>query len=68
MSTVGEFLEMGGYAGFVWPAFGITALVMLTLLVVSLRNLRVRLAKLAALQAARDNCRPGKPTGEAAKK
>ncbi len=61
---MGEFLEMGGHAGFIWPAFGITALVMGALLVVSLHNLRSRRAKLAALQAERGQCRPGRPAEE----
>ncbi|MGF1610656.1 MAG: heme exporter protein CcmD [Kiloniellales bacterium] len=47
------FFEMGGYAGFVWPSFGITALVMIGLLVVSLRELRSRERTLAVLEAAR---------------
>jgi heme exporter protein D len=61
---MGEFLEMGGHAGFIWPAFGITALVMGALLVVSLRDLRSRRAKLAALQAERGQGRPGRPAEE----
>ena len=40
MDVIGEFLAMGGYAAFVWPAFGATALVMVGLLLVSLRSLR----------------------------
>ena len=28
-----DFIYMGGYAGFVWPAFGLTALLMIGLLV-----------------------------------
>ena len=44
------FLDMGGYAGFVWPAYGVTALVMLALLIASLRALRKRQAALDALE------------------
>jgi heme exporter protein D len=44
------FLDMGGYAGFVWPAYGVTALVLLVLLVASLRSLRKRQAALDALE------------------
>ncbi len=40
---------MGGYAGFVWPAFGISALVLVGLLVLSWRGLKAREAELAAL-------------------
>lgn len=52
-----SFFEMGGYAGYVWPSFAITALVMIGLLVVSLRELRRRERTLAALEAARPNRR-----------
>lgn len=31
---------MGGYAGFIWPAYGIAALVLVGVLVVSLLQLR----------------------------
>ena len=41
---------MGGYAAFVWPAFGVTAVVMIGLLVASIRDVRAREAELAALQ------------------
>ena len=41
---------MGGYGGYVWPAFGVTAVVLLGLLLASLRSLRAREEMLAALQ------------------
>jgi len=40
MEQVRSFLAMGGYGAFVWPAFGVTALVMGGLLAASLRRLR----------------------------
>ncbi len=40
MEQLRSFLAMGGYGAFVWPAFGVTALVMGWLLVASLRRLR----------------------------
>jgi heme exporter protein D len=43
------FLDMGGYAGFVWPAYALAALVLLGLLAVSLRQLRKAESELAAL-------------------
>ncbi len=49
MEAVTQFLGMGGYAAFVWPAYGATAAVMIGLLLRSLRTLRVRAAELAAL-------------------
>ena len=48
-----EFLAMGGYGGFVWPAFGLTALVMVWLLVASLRRLRTNERLLARTGGAR---------------
>ncbi len=44
------FLDMGGHGGFVWPAYGLTALVLIALLVTSLRALRRRQAALDALE------------------
>ncbi len=49
---IGSFLEMGGYAGFVWPAYAIAAVVMAGLLVVSLRRLRRAETELSALRDA----------------
>ena len=43
---------MGGYAGFVWSAYGVAALILIGLLVMSWRNLRARQAEVAALEAA----------------
>jgi heme exporter protein D len=45
-----SFLEMGGYAAYVWPAFGITAFVLAALLLASLRSLRAREQMLEGLQ------------------
>ena len=52
MQQVSDFLTMGGYGGFVWPAFGLTALVMVWLLASSLRRLRENERLLARMQAA----------------
>jgi heme exporter protein D len=45
-----SFLDMGDYGGYVWPAFGATALVLVGLLLASVRSLRAKEAALAALQ------------------
>jgi len=50
MDSLSSFLNMGGYAGFVWPSFGISVLVLVVLLVASLRSLSAREATLAQLQ------------------
>ena len=49
-----EFLEMGGYAAFIWPAYGVTLLVLALLVVYSVRRLRRRLAELAHLEGAKE--------------
>ncbi|HEX9768949.1 MAG TPA: heme exporter protein CcmD [Kiloniellales bacterium] len=51
MSSFASFLEMGGYGGFVWPAFALTAAVLLALLVDSLRRLKSGQRTLARLEA-----------------
>ncbi len=40
MEQIRDFLAMGGYAAYVWPAFGASALVLGWLWVGSLRRLR----------------------------
>ncbi len=49
MEQLQDFLAMGGYGGFVWPAFGASALVLGWLWVSSLRRLR-RLERALAAQ------------------
>lgn len=51
MEGLGKFLAMGGYAAYVWPALGLTALVLGVLLIVSLRAAWRSEAKLAELEA-----------------
>ncbi len=53
MEQIAEYLSMGGYAAFVWPAFAVAAAVMGALALVSRRGLRARQAELEALQSAR---------------
>ena len=57
MEQLTSYLDMGGYAVYVWSSFGITAVVMIGLLVVSLRQARAREAELAALRAQPDGRR-----------
>ena len=51
MDGIAKFLSMGGYAAYVWPALGLTALVLSGLLVASLKSVRRREAELARLEA-----------------
>ena len=46
-----SFFEMGGYAAYVWPAFGAAAVIMIALLLFSIRAMRAREAALRALEA-----------------
>ncbi len=47
-----DFFDMGGYAAFIWPAFGLTFLVMAIMVVSTLRRLRANQRELARLEAA----------------
>ena len=49
-----QFFAMGGYAAFVWPAYGVAAVVLIGLLVQSLRALRAREAEFASLGGDKD--------------
>ena len=57
IQRVAEYLAMGGYAGFVWPAYAVTAVVMVGLLVSSVRSYRARSRELDRLQGAREGSR-----------
>ena len=75
MDAIREFLSMGGYAVFVWPAFGVTALVMIALLAASIRGLRKERQTLELMEVARprrreraagqDNATEGQTSSEA---
>ncbi len=53
MDKVATFFAMGGYAAYVWPAFAITAIVMIGLLIETLHTLHRRERELAELESAR---------------
>ncbi len=52
MDAIREFLAMGGYAVYVWSAYGLAAVVLGTLAIVSLRELAAHRREVAALEAA----------------
>ena len=64
-----EFLDMGGYAAFVWPAYGVTALILAALFVVSWRAAKAHDAKLKILQSTvrrgRRAAQPDRPESDA---
>jgi heme exporter protein D len=51
MDALGHYLDMGGYARFVWPAYGVAAAVLLALVADTLARARRRRAELARLEA-----------------
>jgi heme exporter protein D len=54
-----EYLSMGGYAAYVWPAFGLAFVVLAALLVASRRRLRAGEAALKELEAQHPRRREG---------
>ncbi len=50
MNGIGHWLAMGGYAGFVWPAYGVSAAVLGGLALFSWRRHRLSGEALARLQ------------------
>lgn len=46
-----DYFSMGGYAAFIWPAFALSAIVLVALLVTSLKSLRDSERALDALGA-----------------
>jgi heme exporter protein D len=48
-----EFFSMGGYAAYVWPAYGIAAVILVAMLIASLRGLRRHEALLKTLETNR---------------
>ncbi len=58
MQAICEFFAMGGQGIYIWPAYGITAVVMIAFLVTTLRRLKVREAALKAMRAARQGVEP----------
>lgn len=53
MGDIGAFLAMGGYAGFVWPAYGAALVVLAGLAAHSWRRYRQSTIALDRLQQAR---------------
>ena len=63
MQAISEFLQMGGYGAFVWPAFAVAAVVMVALLVASLRQARANQTALDLLEATRPARRGARRAG-----
>ncbi len=41
MDTLSSFLDMGGYAAFVWPGYGLSAVILVGIAILSVRSLSV---------------------------
>ncbi len=48
-----EFFSMGGYAAFIWPAYGVATIVLCGLLALSLKSMREREALVETLRSRR---------------
>ena len=65
MQVIGTYFQMGGYGAFVWPAYGLAALVMAGFTVTPLRGLRGLQRTLRQLEATTPRRRPRRGTGGA---
>ncbi|MEK9645749.1 MAG: heme exporter protein CcmD [Alphaproteobacteria bacterium] len=57
------FFDMGGYGGYVWPAWGLALVVLAALIVVSLRMMRSRERELSRLESESPRRRRRDPAG-----
>mgnify|MGYP002636102615 CR=1 FL=1 len=53
MDVILNFLRMGGYAGWVWPAYGLATTALVGILVFTLRGLRAREREFEEIRAMR---------------
>ena len=62
MDNFSDFLAMGGYAAYVWPAVGLTLVVLVGFVVTSVRRLRRTRRQLAKLEQLRLETRARRKT------
>lgn len=55
--NIHSFLEMGGYAVFVWPSYGAAALLLAAFTLAAVRSAKKQQARLDALERAREQTR-----------
>ena len=60
MEAFSDFLGRGGYGGFIWPSYGLTFVILVGLLIVSIRALRRGETVLGALRS-REEIVPREP-------
>jgi heme exporter protein D len=54
-----EYFAMGGYAAFVWPSYGVAAILLVVLFLLSARRLQTAEQALDGKDAAEDSMDPG---------
>ena len=55
MNQIAEYLHIGGYAMFVWPAYGLALLGLVGILWLSVSSWKAREAEFMGLKSAREN-------------
>lgn len=60
MNGMDTFFSMGGYAAYVWPAIGLTLVVLIGFVITTLRRLRRTRRALSAVEAALSARRAGR--------
>jgi len=58
MQAVSDYLSMGGYAAFIWPAYGIAALILIAFALDSWLRLKRAAVALRRLEAAQATAKP----------
>ena len=53
-----EFFAMGGYAAYVWPAYGLAAVILIGVWIASARSLKARQAEADAAEVAHPRREP----------
>lgn len=55
MEAINELLSMGGYGGYVWPSYLVSAILLVVMLVVSLKLLKSNEATFKALETSKED-------------
>ncbi len=53
LDALSSFLDMGGRAAFVWPAYGVTLFVLVGMLLLTIHRMRARRGELERLEGSR---------------
>jgi heme exporter protein D len=53
VDAITTYFNMGGYAAWIWPAYGLATVALVTILVTTLRTLKARTREFDALKASR---------------